>query len=161
MNGDYSVTPGVFYVHPPVGRVYLINRLIFQLECGPVLSTSGYGNGATLPNGILMQIEDASDDSVIVDLLGGEPIQSNSHWARYSYDTSWDRYVTGNYVVNTRVTFERFGYPIQVLQSQRLVVRVSDDLSGLVSHTFLFEGLNLSGPITTSNASDFIPSDDY
>lgn len=137
--GNY-VTEEEFYIQAPIDTTYKLHRLIAYIEDFGTFDSGGYGNGSALTNGITLKVLD-SDDSVLLDLTDGIAVKQNGHWAKLCYDADHKSYGTGNEYLAVRWTFDKAGEAIILLAGQRLVLTVNDDLSGLVEHTFLVQGL--------------------
>lgn len=139
-NKDYSVTPAEFVLAPPVGSVWNIARLLFFLEDFGSLDADKYGNGLVLTNGVTIQVK--RGDTVLCNLTNSQPIKSNSHWKKFCFDVESSAYGTGNQTLGSRWTFAKSGSYIHLVGDlgDKIVVTLNDDFSGLVSHTFLFQG---------------------
>lgn len=139
-NGDYSITAEEFYTQPPPGEVFYLTRLIVSIEDSGALNAGGYGGGAALSNGITITKEE--NGTPVIDLVDGIPIDHNGAWGRYAFDTEPVDFGTGNKFFHVRWTFERTGTLIVLSgnELERLVVGLSDDLSGLASHYFQIQG---------------------
>lgn len=142
--GDYSGTPGVFFIQPPPGAVWTIERLIVSIHgmCGQ----AGYGGEDTLANGITMKTTD-SEGEMILNLTNGVPIKDEMAWGQLCYDVSyqgWERIPgqgqSGLTWVFARWTFGKSGLPIVLKDQQRLVVTLNDDLEHLTEHRFQAQG---------------------
>lgn len=134
---DYSVTPGRFWVE--YAEPVVINRMIGSYEDNQSIAASEYGAGPALTNGIKISIEDANDDE-IVDLIEGRTVKTNADWTSFCYDASPIDYGTGANYMAIRWTFGRTGMPLILEAGWKLIMTISDDLSGLTSHTFQAQG---------------------
>lgn len=131
-----------FIWQPPSGKSANINRLIGYVEDQGTFDSGDYGNGLALSSGITVTVE--FNDGSSIDLLDGQPITQNGHWARMCYDTAVSTYGTGNEYLSFRWTFAKEGKPIKLEDGEKLVVTIRDDLTGLVSQTFRVGGLYFS-----------------
>lgn len=138
--GDYS-TPTSFFITPPTGEIYVLERFLVQIRDALALSADDYGNLTALTNGIVVKVTDASGD--VVELTDGMPIKSNADWAMHCYDSDPDNYGNGDNFIHVRWTFSKAGYPISLTEGQSLVALMQDNLTGLVQHTFKVEGYRI------------------
>lgn len=139
-NGNYSVTPEEFYIQPGEGYYYDIARMIVEIQDTSGMSAVDYGNIAGgLANGVSVQVVRGA--TTLRDLTP-DPIKSNAEWASYCYDADLKTWSTGNEFLAVRWTFAKSGKPLYLSgdHSDRLVVTLNDDLTGLVEHKFLVQG---------------------
>jgi len=142
--GDYSgaVEEFLYIAGGPAatGRVDLHRLVIFVRDSG-LFTADSYGALAALTNGIEIEVRD-SDDNILVDLTDGVPVKSNAQWCRVCYDSILQDYgAAGDSYVVTRWTFTRSGSPLALKAGDRLVVKLNDDLTGLIDHTFMIQGI--------------------
>lgn len=143
--GDYSpVGSGQtsFFLQPASGTVCRISRLIIQIEDNSaIFSAENYGGIASpLSSGIQIFVPINGTSS---DLTDGLPIKANAHWGRFCYDINFSSFGTGNNFLSARWTFAKAETFIRLVGdlNQRLEIVLNDDLSDLVSHTFLVQGI--------------------
>lgn len=140
-NGNYSVTADIFYIQPPIGTVYRIERMLVSYEDTAGMIATEYGNtSAALSNGVVIRVQD--DSGTITDLTDGSPVKTNAAWATMCFDADVKTWGSGNEVFVSRWTFARSGAAV-VLDgglNQRLEIVLNDDMTGLISHSFLFQG---------------------
>ena len=141
--GDYSVTPKDFYIEALEGERLSVARVIIHVVDSGSFDSGSYGNGITLTNGIQFIYE---RNGVQFNVSNGFPIKTNVDWGRYCYDVNISTYGAGNEALNARWTFSKYGNPLILNKGDKLILRLSDDFSGLVEHTFLFEGVHLQEP---------------
>jgi hypothetical protein len=130
-----------FYIQPPDGEVYVLERMIVMIEDGAGWRADRYGDlSSALTNGIRVWFRsDKKDD---IDLTDGIGIKTNAGWSRVCYDVNPSSFGSGNDFLGVRWTFSKAGYPIRLdaAFNERLAVEVEDDFSGLVEHTFMVQG---------------------
>lgn len=139
INGDYSTIPEEFFIKPPAGKLFCCRRAIIHIEDGALFSAGSYGAISELSNGLRLIVDRAGIE--ILDLMP-LPITKNTDWQRYCYDAALSTYGSGDSTLTMRWTFERSGKPI-ILDGDtpdRLVLKVNDNLSGLVEHTIMIQG---------------------
>ncbi len=144
--GNYSGAEEQFYIQPPAGEVYHIYRMIVAIEDGGPLSSAGYAGitpTAALTNGVGLS-KRRTDDTVIVDLMDGDPVVTNGLWAQWCHDLTLHGFGAGNAVLTARWTFNRMGRPIWLFDNTRLVITLEDDFSTVVGHKFIAEGLSMT-----------------
>ena len=139
--GDYS-TPEDFFIQPPAGVYYRINRILISIEDGVSFKAGLYGGLAALSVGITLKIKDAS--GTLVDFTDAVPVKTNGQWARLAYDVdlkSWSASPTEE-LLSVRLTFSKFGQAIRLDgdKGEKLVMTLSDNMTGLISHYFKVQG---------------------
>jgi len=50
--GNYAESPVSFFIQPPAGEVFRLNRMLVHIEDSGTFDSGSYGNGITLTNGI-------------------------------------------------------------------------------------------------------------
>lgn len=140
-------TPVEYWIQPPAGEVWHINRVIVHLEddTGKDLYPENFGDLAALTNGCLFQGKKAG--VVVVDFSKGLPIKSNSHLGRFSFDVSYQIGAVGgnapaNGAVQSRFTYEKGGQPVVLRgdEEERLSFTVRDNLSAMIELTLQAQG---------------------
>lgn len=123
----------------PAGAYRLvIKRLVVYIEDSGVHTASTYGQLSALTNGIEVFYE---KDGTEMDLTSGKPIKKNGEWSRMNYDADLKTWGSGNSMIVARWTFEK-ALPITLRGTDRIVVKVNDNLVGLIDHTFSFQGFS-------------------
>lgn len=139
--GNYSVAADDFYISPPDGQTYHIYRMIVHIEDDTGMQVQDYGNITNgISNGVSVLVEDP-DSTEILDLTDGLPITTNGEWTRVCYDVDVKSWGSGNEVLSARWTFAASGSPIVLPSNWSLIVRLNDDFSTLLDHTFKVQGL--------------------
>lgn len=144
-NGNYSVTPETFYIQPPEGEIYEIHRLVISIEDTNNFQAEEYGDlGSALTNGIQVRLQD--DSGTISDYTNGSKVKTNAQWGGLCYDVDVKSWGAGNELLVARITFVKAGQPILLRgdHNERLEIVLSDNLSGLISHQFMAQGLNIT-----------------
>jgi len=140
-NGNYSGGATDFYIQPPASTIYRIARLIVSVEDTSGFSAAEYGNtGSALSNVIHIETQDGG--GTIVDYDNGVPIKTNAEWGRVCYDADLKTWGAGNELLLVRWTYTKSGSFIRLDgdSSEKFVVTLNDDLTGLISHYFLVQG---------------------
>lgn len=140
-NKDYSTTPTYFHVAPPAGEVWYIARMMPYIQDGGSFDSGGYGNNSSpLTNGIEIKVYEGETEKIA--LTNSQPIKQNTHWKKFCYDITISTFGSGDESLGARWTFTNGGTFIRLDGdlAQSIRVELSDDLSYLVSHTFLFQG---------------------
>lgn len=141
-NGNYSGATGTFYLAPPAGVIYRVERMLVTVEDTAGFSAAEYGNlGALLTNGIQVRVHNGT--STVQDLTDGIPVKGNAGWARFCYDADLKAWGVGNEILVARWTFSKMGAPLRLDgdATEALEVLLDDDLTGLVAHYFLAQGV--------------------
>jgi len=118
-----------------------LERMIVYVEDAGGFDAGAYGNSVVLTNGISVEVV-THDGTQHIDLTDGLPIKTNAHWSRLCYDVNYIDYGTGNNAIAVRWTFAKSGAPLYLPIGYKLVVNVSDTLTGLVDHTFMVQGVS-------------------
>lgn len=147
--GNYAAAAQDFHVQPEAANdaradeIMKIRRMIVFIEDSGNFRAEHYGALMTaLAVGIkVLKLDSAGN--IIQDFLGGATsIKSNGEWASTCYDMSNITFGAGNEFIVARWTFSRAGKSIVLHgeESERLVLRCNDDLSGLEKHRFMMQG---------------------
>lgn len=142
MVGAYSpASPGDFWVECEASKGPLtLARILIFIEDGRGFAAENYGSDATpLTNGIDMYIADSSGNA-LMSFFDGLLVKSNSQWARICYDAVISDYGVGNESFGVRFTFGKSGSPVVLESGERVVMRIQDDLTGLISHHASVQG---------------------
>jgi hypothetical protein len=155
VTGDYSVTKDYFYIQPPQDQIYRITRMIVYIRDGTGGAAEDYGNIANgLANGMRLEIRD--ENGISHDFFDGIDVQNNADWSRFCYDTTQKSWGAGDEMFPSRWSFDRADEPI-ILDgriAERLTVVAQDNLTGLVSHTFMCQGQwGWNGTVTETPAA--------
>ena len=139
-NGNYFGAPTFWYIEPPAGHSYYINKLVIQIVDNGVANSGDYGAIAGgLINGVTVR---SRIDAVTSLAFGFNGVLNNRQLARVC-----DNFVVTEFSVNDRIIrgemdFARaWGGPL-LLQSDdpmnpdRIEILLSDNFTGLLSHTF-------------------------
>ncbi len=145
--GDYSAgtgTPTAFKIVPPSTDLFTLSRVIVQIRDTGTIAAEEYGALPELSVGVVLRVMDAG--GVVKDLTDGLPIKSNAAWGRVCYDIDISTFGTGDNFVECRWTFAKSGKFLELngQAGEWLEAYLSDDLSGLVSHTFMVQGFRAS-----------------
>ena len=135
--GNYSSAAEEFFIQPPEGAVWAIERIIVSIHgaCG----RAGYGSEAPLANGIAMKTTD-SVGATLLDLTNGVPIKDEMQWGALCYDVAHKDTGEDLTWVFARWTFGKSGLPIVLKEQERLVVKLNDDMRHLTEHRFQAQG---------------------
>jgi hypothetical protein len=121
------------------GDLLELERMLIYIKDFGKFDADLYGNGAILTNGILITIERADGSSV--DLVDGEPVKTNAHWAALCHDLVFHDTGTGDVVATARWTFARAGGPLVLEAGDSIEVVIQDNLTVLTGHRFQIQGL--------------------
>jgi hypothetical protein len=145
-NGDYT-TPDQAILAAGATEQLAVARMIVSVGDTTGMTAQEYGNlGAALGNGIEVKHYAADGTTVLNDLTDGVPITTNSEWGALCYDVDVKSWGSGNELLVARWTFRNSGQPIHLQPGESIRVLLSDDLQGLLSQHFMFQGVNLSNP---------------
>lgn len=149
--GNYGGGPQHFYIEPPAGQVFMIERMLIRIEdVGAIDRADEYGTGAAVANGVIVHKEDSAGN-VLANLTDGIPPADNGSWGALCYDVlNPFTAPAGDGVLLVRWTFAKGGQPIRLRGAaagnlaERLTCILEDDFSGtgvgLVGHYFFVQG---------------------
>ena len=138
---DYSSSAMVAKIAPPVGKVFMINRLMITIV-DTVMSAGKYGGLTALTNGLTVGVSNAG--GVTLDITDGIPIKTNASWANLCYDADVKRWggSPDNDVLVARFSFWKSGKMIGLNGDggDFLWVKINDNMTGLIAHHFMAQG---------------------
>lgn len=134
MNINGSITPVEFKITCPPKTIYRIHRVIVQIQDSGTFDANSYGNKLELTNGVQILTHRPTRVVPYSDITAQLPIRTNAKWGAYSYDTTLLSYGTGDSVLSIRYTVTKDGAHMQLGPGESLILRVNDDLTGLVDH---------------------------
>ena len=145
--GDYSSSSTSFYIQPPSGTVYRLERmLIFMRMTKANFKFDQYGKNQVLTNGIEVHLH----NGVFTDLTDGIPIKRFGDWMRVCFDVQTvggdiNQDYNTDVIVGGRWTFSRAGFPLRIAgdNNERLEVNLNDDFATgteIKEHYFFVQG---------------------
>lgn len=137
--GNYA-SPTDFYITATAPM--WIERMILCIVDTKGMVPGEYGDlGAALTNGWEIKVKNA-DDVVINDITDGVPIKTNAGIGRSCYDVALHAWTAASTeeVVLARFTFAKAGSELFLRETEKLVITLEDNLSGLISHYFQVQG---------------------
>jgi hypothetical protein len=132
--GNYTETT-TFYLQPPAGAVYVIDRLVVSVEDSDVITSNLYGS-VLITNGISIQQVTASG---LITLTDGVTITGNLDWRRFCEVEQTANAGTTNHL-QAICTFGGSLLRLNGDQNERIEVLLEDDFSGLDGHYFMVQG---------------------
>jgi hypothetical protein len=142
VNGVVTAVP--FYAGPADGKVWRIHRMVVVVEDDATFTAVKYGGVATLANGITVKkMKNGPTGTEVLDLLDNTTISGLIGWGHYCYDVQEHTFGSGSNFALVRWTFAKSGEPLLLngANGDVLVVQINDDLSTLVDHTFMIQGV--------------------
>jgi hypothetical protein len=136
-NVDGASTPVLFEYVSTEDHVD-VTRMIVTITDAGTFDALLYGNRVVLVNGIKVEI--IRDGAVILDLLDGHPIHSNTDWAAMCYDFTYHDIGSGDNRAVIRWTFAHAGHPLSLSEGDTLRVTIQDNLEALTGHYFQIQG---------------------
>lgn len=143
--GDYSSAATDFYIQPPAGKIYTIERMLVYIQDTGAFDAEKYGNAVTLTNGVSVSLT-TSADVEILDLVDQIPIKTNSGWARQCFDVQVNSWGTGDETLIGRWTFSKTGSPLVLTDQKKFKVTLNDSFAALVAHYFQVQGFQSTDP---------------
>ena len=135
---DYSDDPVDFWTRYPLTATIadvILHTLTVQIADRGSLDAHKYGNNIELENGISVGLYDVNGN-VIDDLTNGHPIITNADWSRAAGKDHLADYGQGPQYLSVQWDFG----PMTILPGQSFRVRLNDDFSKLIKHTFHLKG---------------------
>jgi len=140
-NGDYSSAAEEAILMAGTGEDYVISRLIVSVYDTKTFTAQIYASIGVLGNGIEVKHIAANGTTVLNDLTDSEPITINAEWGMMCYDVDVKSWGAGNEMLLARWTFAKAGQDgINLSEGESIRVFMSDNLSGLLNHRFMFQG---------------------
>lgn len=141
-NGDYSGAEERFLIAPAAGEIMRLARMLVTIEDTAGFRAERYGSfAAALANGIHLKfVRDGVD---ILTYTDGHAIQTNAEWGHFCYDVDLKTWGAGDEFVIARWTFAATGTCIRLVGDalESFDVVLNDDLTGLLGHHFVVQGL--------------------
>jgi len=139
---DYSGVAEEFYIEVPVNRKLIISAFTVTMGNAAGSTVVGYQNANALANGVTFE-KRAADDTVLINFTP-KPITFDAQWTNLcgNYNTS-----KGNRESRFDLVFrDRFGMPLELNATEKLVVTLNDDFTAQTDtlHFFTVTGLNFS-----------------
>lgn len=125
-----------------------IDELVISIEDGTGGFTNDtYGALSALSTGIVIAVRDSSDNTFFTITDVNTPVKTNGHLSELCYDTVFSQIGTPtNDQFLARLDFRRqYGHPILLDPTEKFVVTLNDDLSGLNAHYFKVKGQIFAG----------------
>lgn len=130
--GDYT-TPDDFYMEVPAGQARVVTRLAIYIE-DSTMQPEAYGALAALTNGVRIFYKEKTGASEVA-LDGGQPIKASGDYGKMFEHISYWVGGAGNHALYAHL--EMGGHPLRLTAGGQLIVRLSDNLTGLAKHTFV------------------------
>lgn len=131
--GDYSETPGSFYIQPPAGEIWIVRRFVAYLEDGAPFITTKFGDLTARTNGLKIRVRRAGS---WINWFNGETIKDNGDLLKH---LGW----SGGSFPGQPAAFGLIAAGLDNIylglsgdDEDRLEVLAQDDFSGLVDHCY-------------------------
>jgi hypothetical protein len=139
LNGDYSASPTDFYYQTT--STYYIQTLLVTISDSTTFNQTDYGgiSTGTIINGVKVFIKPSGLSEI--PLLSGVAFKYNYEWLQVTPDTILTQFsgTPQTLTINFDITHE-YGMPIMLNTGDRFIIRLNDNFTGLVSHTFGLRG---------------------
>ncbi len=139
LNGNYSAAPQDFFYQPPSGS-YVVESLLIAITDAAAFSATDYGAiSGGLTNGVKFFLRNAGQPEA--QIFARQIFKKNYDWLSLVHQTALTSFAgsTETLAVNAELK-ATFGSPLTLKTGERLIVRLNDDLTGLISHTFALGG---------------------
>jgi len=143
INGVYTlgITDGVFFCAPPAGSVYYVTDFHIHVE-DTALRPDFYTSAAALTNGMLLHVMRGA--TAIYNGSAGEAVKKTAQWSHVLHDVTYHNTGAGNAFMSGHHSFlGSQGRALVLDGDQGDLIRIvgQDDLSGLVDHEFIVQGI--------------------
>jgi hypothetical protein len=147
--GDYSASETIFFIQPPAGQVFRIEKVVIFLR-GPKadIDLDDYGKNNVLVNGIVVRVCDV--DGPVIEYTDGIPIKRWADWAKVGAQIAVPASEASDYrtdkIFDARWLFpEVEGYPLRLNgdKQERFEFVLNDNFSGAINiseHYFIVFG---------------------
>ena len=140
LNGNYAATATDFYYKAT--SQYDIHSLLVVISDNATFNQIDYGaivGGVT--NGVKLFIRPAGSAADIA-LLSGVAVKQNFEWLSLTHETRLTQFSgTPQTLMMNFDIFTDYGKPITLGVGDKFIVRLNDDFTGLISHTFGLRGI--------------------
>jgi len=139
LNGNYSAAATDFYFAPGVGFDFDVYSLVIQISDNAAFNQIDYGAiGSGLTNGVAFFVNGGAGD---IPLLSGKIVKQNNDWYRITSNVVLSTFVGTPQTMGVDLQMQQhFGLPLVLPSGTKFIVRLHDDLSGLVYHSFCLRG---------------------
>lgn len=139
LNGDYSAAPTDFYYQAT--STYYIHSLLVSISDSAGFNQTDYGaiTSGTVVNGVKMFIK--PNGLAEIPLLSGIGFKYNYEWLQVTPHTILTQF--SGLPETLSVDFDivaDYGMPITMNVGDRFIIRLNDNFTGLVNHTFGLRG---------------------
>ncbi len=141
--GNYSSVAGTFFIKPPVGKIYIINKLTVHIGDTGAFHGGGYGaQSSPLTNGINIGIATGA----VTSFLTSKPIKAHTEFTAYTGQAQYNTWSTGDNDYTATWDFLANGAPIVIDGDlvQLFGAILSDNFSHLAKHLFHVKGLEIT-----------------
>lgn len=129
-----SVTPVDFKVSAGEGDNFEIHTATVVITGATNFHADRYGDLIGLSNGVQILTNRPTRSTPLRDITALVPIRNNSQWIVYVPDVELHTFSgSGNTVLTCSFNFDEAGLPLRLGSGEEFIVRIRDDLSGLVS----------------------------
>lgn len=135
---DYSTAPVDFWWQ--ASKPYDIHSVLINISESTAMNQSDYGSLAGgITNGVKLFVVQRG---VEIPLLGGFAVKKNYEWTLLTVDCTLTTYPGSaqTYLVNFDL-ISQYGVPIPLAPGDKFIVRLNDNFTGLVNHTFGLRGI--------------------
>ena len=140
LNGNYSTPTDFYYL---TSSLYDIYSLIIAITDGTTFNYNDYGGipTGTITNGVKLFIYKASILTE-VPLLSGIAIKNNYEYLSVTSDVKLTQFAgTPQTMVITFHLKDEYGQPLHLDIGDKVIIRLQDNFTGLLSHTFGIRGI--------------------
>lgn len=140
-NDDYTgggVGETQFFIQPPPGFIYHIVRTLLRIKANAVITSDDYSASGALANGIQFNIK---SDTIPGELIAPIPLRTIGDYASYSTEVKPLENPSKSWSIEFSHMRGDSGIFLRGNSNDRIVVTMSDDLSSLLTHTALAQGL--------------------
>ncbi len=139
--GNYSSAAVDFGYTVPIEHEFIMHSLEIQISDFAAFNQVAYGGGGfgELANGISFYME---SDGVNIPLLSSQVVKVNMDWFRFTHSIDLMQWAGGPQTLSVAIyIIKGFGTPLVISAGNTFKVRLHDDFSRLVYHSFAIRGI--------------------
>lgn len=143
VNANDNYTAGgidttIFFIQPPPGFIYHITRTLLRIKANAVITSDDYGTSGPLAVGIQYQIK---SNTITGDQIVPIALKTIGDYASYSHEVKPLENPSKSWTVDFNHMRGDSGIFLRGNNNDRIEVTMKDDLSSLITHTALAQGL--------------------
>jgi hypothetical protein len=143
-NGNYSGTPEIFFIKPPVDQIFAVTEILIHISDALNFTISGFASRSALTNGLM--IEAKRNGTTVFDLTDGEPLKTNPQLTHLTSQVNILDFIAGENSMILGFNANNFGTALHLngRLNDTLEIILNDDFTSLDDFHFIVHGAVLS-----------------